>query len=195
MAENPTAPLSARDRILDTASRLFYQEGLRATGIDRIIAESGVAKMSFYRSFPSKSDLIAAFLRRRHEAWMARFRAGVEAALAAPGAGLEVIADVLAAWFREPDFRGCAFINTLAESGPSGGEEVAIAREHKAELEAYIAEVARRLKLAEPDGVAATAMLIVEGAIVRAQMSGDPGVAGVARKLLSGLGKSTARKR
>ncbi len=195
MSDSATPPPSARDRILDTASRLFYREGLRATGIDRIIAESGVAKMSFYRSFPSKSDLIAAFLRRRHVAWMDGFRNGVEAGLAQPGAGLEVIADVLQAWFREPDFRGCAFINTLAESGPSGGEEVAIAREHKAELEAYVAEVARRLKLAQPDGVAATAMLIVEGAIVRAQMTGDAGVADLARALLAGLGRNAARKR
>ena len=72
-----SSPLSARDRILQTASRLFYREGLRATGIDRIIAESGVAKMSFYRSFASKNDLIAEFLRQRHVAWMERFRAGV----------------------------------------------------------------------------------------------------------------------
>lgn len=183
----PSSPLSARDRILQTASRLFYREGLRATGIDRIIAESGVAKMSFYRSFASKNDLIAEFLRQRHAAWMERFRAGIEAALAAPGAGLEVIADVLEAWFREPDFRGCAFINTLAESGPSDGEEVDIARAHKAELEAYVAELAERLNMPAPASVAAMAMLIIEGAIVRAQMTGDPGVAALCRALLTQL--------
>ncbi|HNA30418.1 MAG TPA: TetR/AcrR family transcriptional regulator [Thiobacillaceae bacterium] len=193
MADSP--PTSARDRILETACRLFYRDGLRATGIDRIIAESGVAKMSFYRSFPSKTDLIAAFLRRRHTAWMERFRAGVEAGLTQPGAGLAVIADVLEAWFREPDFRGCAFINTLAESGPSGGEEVLIAREHKAELEAYVVEVARRLGLEHPETVAATAMLIIEGAIVRAQMTGDPGVAALCSALLAGLGRRGRARR
>ena len=182
-----TSPLSARDRILQTASRLFYREGLRATGIDRIIAESGVAKMSFYRSFASKNDLIAEFLRQRHAAWMQRFRTGVEAGLAIPGAGLEVMADVLEAWFREPDFRGCAFINTLVESGPGEGEEVAIARAHKAELEAYVAEVAERLGMLEPASVAAMAMLIIEGAIVRAQMTGDPVVGGLCRILLAQL--------
>lgn len=182
-----TAPQSARDRILETASRLFYREGLRATGIDRIIAESGVAKMSFYRSFASKNDLIAEFLRQRHAAWMQRFRTGVESALAAPGADLEVIADVLEEWFREPDFRGCAFINTLAESGPGNGEDVAIARAHKAELEAYVAELAERLNMPAPLSVAAMAMLIIEGAIVRAQMTGDPTVAGLCRALLASL--------
>ncbi len=182
-----SSPLSARDRILQTASRLFYREGLRATGIDRIIAESGVAKMSFYRSFASKNDLIAEFLRQRHAAWMQRFRTGVEAGLAIPGAGLEVMADVLEAWFREPDFRGCAFINTLVESGPGDGEEVAIARAHKAELETYVAEVAERLGMLEPASVAAMAMLIIEGAIVRAQMTGDPVVGGLCRILLAQL--------
>jgi AcrR family transcriptional regulator len=183
--------LSARDRILQTASRLFYQEGLRATGIDRIIAESSVAKMSFYRSFASKNDLIAEYLRQRHADWMECFRTGVEAALAQPGAGLEVMADMLEVWFREPDFRGCAFINTLAESGPGNGEEVAIARAHKAELEAYVVEVAQRLDMPQPVAVAAMAMLIIEGAIVRAQMTGDPGVAGLCRTLLAQL-KATA---
>jgi AcrR family transcriptional regulator len=180
-------PLSARDRILQTASRLFYQEGLRATGIDRIIAESSVAKMSFYRSFASKNDLIAEYLRQRHAAWMERFRTGVEAGLARPGAGLEVIADVLEGWFLESDFRGCAFINTLAESGPGDGEEVAIARAHKVELEAYVAEVAQRLDLPQPATIAAMAMLIIEGAIVRAQMTGAPGVAALCRTLLARL--------
>jgi AcrR family transcriptional regulator len=183
----PSSPLSARDRILQTASRLFYQEGLRATGIDRIIAESGVAKMSFYRSFASKNDLIAEFLRQRHATWMQRFRTSVESALAAPGAGLEVMADVLEEWFREPDFRGCAFINTLAESGPGNGEDVAIARAHKAELEAYVTEVAVRLGMPVPASVAAMAMLIIEGAIVRAQMTGDPGIAAICRTLLAQL--------
>ncbi len=183
----PSSPLSARDRILETASRLFYREGLRATGIDRIIAESGVAKMSFYRSFASKNDLIVEFLRQRHTAWMQRFRTGVESALAAPGAGLEVIADVLEEWFLEPDFRGCAFINTLAESGPGNGEDVTIARAHKAELEAYVAEIAGRLGMPAPAAVAAMAMLIIEGAIVRAQMTGDPAVAGLCRALLANL--------
>jgi len=61
---------SARDRILETAQRLFYRHGIRAVGVDRIIAESGVAKMSFYRHFPSKRDLVIAFLERRHRFWM-----------------------------------------------------------------------------------------------------------------------------
>ncbi|MGT2433728.1 TetR/AcrR family transcriptional regulator [Cupriavidus basilensis] len=108
---------SARERILDTAARLFYQDGLRATGIDKIIAESGVAKMSLYRHFASKNELISAFLDRRHDNWMAWFEQDVEARFAATP-GLEVIADALADWFTDGEFRGCAFINAVAEAGP-----------------------------------------------------------------------------
>ena len=67
------APLSARDRILGTAHDLFYRDGIRATGIDRLIAESGVTKVTFYRHFPSKNDLVRAFLDLRHARWMAWF--------------------------------------------------------------------------------------------------------------------------
>lgn len=108
---------SARERILDTAARLFYQDGLRATGIDKIIAESGVAKMSLYRHFASKNELIAAFLDRRHASWMRWFEQDVEARFAA-SPGLEVIALALADWFSDEDFRGCAFINAVAEAEP-----------------------------------------------------------------------------
>jgi len=164
------ATLSARDRILSTALRLFYGDGIRATGIDKIIAESGVAKMSFYRHFPSKNDLIRAFLQARHEIWMAKFRAAVERRFAQDG--FAAIAHVLSEWFAEPDFRGCAFINTVAETGSEFSQPV----EHKRDLEAYLRELAERLSLPAPDRVAAKAMILIEGAIVRAQMGQTAGL-------------------
>jgi len=156
--------ISAKDRILSTALRLFYQDGIRATGIDKIIAESGVAKMSFYRHFPSKNDLIRAFLEARHEIWMGRFRAAVERRL--PKDGFAALAYALSDWFAEADFRGCAFINTVAEAG----REFPQAVEHKRDLETYVRELAGRLSLPAPDRVAGKAMIVIEGAIVRAQM-------------------------
>jgi AcrR family transcriptional regulator len=181
-------PLSARERIMETAERLFLQEGFRATGIDRIIAESGVAKMSLYRHFPSKSDLIAAFLEARHESWMAWFRDETEARLA-KRADLDVLADVLAAWFQTETYRGCAFINLVAESGTETGDaqlvEKAVA--HKADLGAYLAELARRLGYARPKAIAEEALLCVEGMIVRYQMTGDRAVIDAGRRLLARL--------
>ena len=76
MSESQNTP--ARERILQTALKLFYENGIRATGIDRIIAESGVAKMSFYRYFPSKTDLVAEYLRNLNDLWMEWFTTAVE---------------------------------------------------------------------------------------------------------------------
>ncbi|KHK49751.1 TetR family transcriptional regulator [Ralstonia sp. A12] len=180
--------LSARDRIMETAERLFLQEGFRATGIDRIIAESGVAKMSLYRHFPSKSDLIAAFLDVRHERWMTWFREETEARVA-KRAELDVLADVLASWFSTDTYRGCAFINLVAESGTETGDaqlvEKAVA--HKADLGAYLAELARRLGYPRPKAVAEEALLCVEGMIVRYQMTGNRAAVDAGRRLLARL--------
>lgn len=184
MKQTTTQP-SARDRILDTARRLFYRDGLRATGIDRIIAESGVAKMSLYRHFPSKAHLIAAFLDWRHEYWMGWFTAAVEARWTQE-AGLAVLADVLGDWFEQDDFRGCAFINSVAETGPDDeSQPLQQALVHKEGLEAYLAELAGRLGLRDPGQVAQEAMLCVEGMIVRAQMRRDPQVVAAGRRLLA----------
>ena len=177
--------LPARDRILATASRLFYQEGLRATGIDRIIAESGVAKMSFYRHFPSKADLVRAFLEARHRAWMNWFADAVERRVEKQG--FSALAGALGEWFTQPDFRGCAFINTVAESGAAFPAAV----EHKRELEAYIRGLAERLSLPSPGGIAAKSMILVEGIIVRAQMGETAGLAEIAALMFTDLTQSS----
>ncbi|MGO4578214.1 TetR/AcrR family transcriptional regulator [Cupriavidus sp. 2TAF22] len=183
---------SARERILDTAARLFYQDGFRATGIDKIIAESGVAKMSLYRHFASKNELISAFLDRRHEFWMSWFIEEVESRFAsAPSLG--AIADALGVWFGQETFRGCAFINVVAEAGSTGAPgHLEQATAHKVSLKAYIAELAQRLKLATPDEVAEEAMLCVEGMIVRYQMTADPAVVASGKRLLARIEQATA---
>ena len=175
----PERASPARDRILQAAARLFYAQGIRATGIDLIIAEAGVAKMSFYNHFPSKDDLVRAFLDARHEMWMGRFRERVEAALSKEG--LPAVATALMIWFEEPDFRGCAFINTVSEFGLEFRQAV----DHKIDLETYLADVARRLALSQPKRVAAEVMVILEGAIIRAQMGRTDGLDGALRTLLS----------
>jgi AcrR family transcriptional regulator len=183
---------SARDRILDTAKRLFYRDGFRATGIDRIVAESGVAKMSLYRHFPSKDDLISAFLDWRHDHWSSWFTAAVDARLAR-GEGLGAVADVLGEWFGEEDFRGCAFINAVAETGATDDHRhLEQAVRHKQELERYLGGVAARLGLAAPERVAEEAMLCVEGMIVRAQMGPGPRIVDAGRRLLERIERDAA---
>lgn len=167
--ETTEAPaLSARERILRTAHDLFYRDGIRATGVDRLIAESGVAKLTFYRHFASKDDLVRAFLDYRHARWMAWFVDALGRHGAHAGRGLPALADALAEWFRDPDFRGCAFINSVVEVGASVQGAMEIARRHKEEMEQVIGEL-----LPQGDGRAARARAVavaVDGAVVRAQM-------------------------
>ncbi|WP_420992088.1 TetR/AcrR family transcriptional regulator [Cupriavidus sp. 30B13] len=183
-----TQPIpSARDRILETAARLFYRDGFRATGIDRIIAESGVAKMSLYRNFASKDELIAAFLDWRHDFWMRWFIEAVETRFARR-AELSVIADALGEWFAQEDYRGCSFINVVAEAGATGSPgHLQQAVSHKQALEQFIAGIAMRLGLPSPATVAADAMLCVEGMIVRYQMTRDATVVESGRRVLAGI--------
>lgn len=193
------AQASARDRILETAARLFYQDGFRATGIDKIIAESGVAKMSLYRHFASKNDLITAFLERRHDFWMQWFTEEVEAGFA-ERPGLAVIAEALGVWFAQADFRGCAFINMVAEAGSTGdATHLQQAMAHKKSLETYIETLARRIGLEDLVTVAADAMVCVEGMIVRYQMTHGPAIVESGKRVLGHIeaaarpAKKTAR--
>jgi len=182
-------PLPARERILSTAHDLFYRDGIRATGIDKLIAESGVAKLTFYRHFPSKDALVTSFLDYRHRRWMAWFAAALQRHGGAPGSGLAPLAAAMAEWFAEPAFRGCAFINAVAEVGGSLPEAVSIAQAHKRQMVQAIAELLPRG--AQRKARAEAAALAVDGAIVRAQMTGKAGEAGAAlaglRRLLAAL--------
>ena len=177
--------LSARDRILFTAHRLFYSEGIRATGVDRVIAESQVAKLTFYRHFPSKNDLVQAFLVFRHERWMAWFTDAVQRH-AQKQPGVQALVPVLREWFEDEAFRGCAFINGLVEMGGTQAQVVDAARSHKDDMTAVIAQLlpASRHRKADAQAIA----IAVDGAIVRAQLEDSPvkALAGLAR-LLRGL--------
>lgn len=180
---------SARERILDTAARLFYRDGYRATGIDRIIAESGVAKMSLYRHFASKNDLIFEYLQRRHEFWMDWFETDVRQRLA-QRPNLDVLADTLGEWFGGEDFRGCAFINMVAESGGGAGDDPRLLEQavsHKASLQDFARTVAKELGLSNPAEVAEEAILCIEGMIVRAQTTHDEAVVSAGRRTLTRL--------
>ena len=166
--------LPARERILVAAHELFYRDGIRATGVDRLIAESGVAKLTFYRHFASKDDLVRAFLDYRHERWMAWFVDALGRHGAVPGGGLAPVVPALAEWFADPAFRGCAFINSVVEVGGSVDEAARMALRHKQDMVQVLADLlpdtAERVQVADAAAVA------VDGAIVRAQM-GQPGAA------------------
>ncbi|HEX5198323.1 TetR/AcrR family transcriptional regulator [Paractinoplanes rhizophilus] len=109
-----TRPSAARQRLLSTATRIFYAEGIHQAGVDRIIAEAKVTRATFYRHFPGKEDLVLTYLREVHR----MERGAIQAAIAAhpsPAGGLLAIADFVARTIQSPGFRGCAFLNAAAE--------------------------------------------------------------------------------
>lgn len=188
----PQPDQDARTRVLECAYRLFYRHGLRATGIDRIIAESGVAKASFYRHFPTKQALVEAYLDLRHARWMGWLESRLSTAPDAR-AWLAALPDALDDWFRAPGFRGCAFINGHAEAGT---DAPAMTVTHKRELAARIARACSEAGLEPPQDAAADLLLAIEGAIVRAQMEGaDAARAPLARafaRVLAGAERTAA---
>jgi AcrR family transcriptional regulator len=163
------------ERILLTAHDLFYREGIRATGIDRVIAESGVTKVTFYRHFPSKNDLILAFLEYRHERWMAWFTDALERHGASRGKGIDALVPALREWFGDAGYRGCAFINSVGELGGALPGVVEIARRHKSEMTAAIASLLLPSRQRDKDAQAIA--LAVDGAIVRSQCDEKPDAA------------------
>jgi AcrR family transcriptional regulator len=160
-----------RERILFTAYELFYREGIRATGIDRVIAEAKVTKVTFYRNFPSKKDLILEFLEYRHQEWMAWF---IDA-LQRHGGNIGALSPTLAEWFGDENFRGCTFINSVGELGGVMPEVVAISRRHKQKMTAIIASLLPSSISQNQDAQAIA--LAVDGAIIRAQFEQTPDLA------------------
>ena len=158
----------ARERILLTAHDLFYREGIRSTGIDTVIERAQVTKVTFYRHFKSKNELILAYLEYRHDRWMRWFTA----ALQRHGATLRALVPAIAEWFRSPEYRGCAFINGVSEIAPALPQVTEITRRHKADMQKAIAALLPPGRHRE--SLARSLALAVDGSIVQAQFRADP---------------------
>lgn len=151
-------PTAARARLIAAAERLFYAEGVRAVGVERLLAESGVGRASFYRHFPGKDDLVVTVLGGRLERW----RDDLAAAVDARGGGVPAVFDVLADQLSEPGFRGCAAINAMVEAADPGSAAHRVAAAHKESLAAYLGGLAGDPELGEQ------LVILVDGAIVTA---------------------------
>jgi AcrR family transcriptional regulator len=176
-----TASPAPRTRILDAASEAFYRRGIAAVGVDAIVADAGVAKSTLYRHFPSKDDLIVAFLRRRDERWRAWLRAEVERLSPDPAERPLAVFDALGGWFASDGFRGCAFINAAAEIADPVHPARAAVQEHKRLCGEYLAELLRDAGRPGAVDEAAALLLLMEGAMVSALIERHPGPAARAR--------------
>ena len=183
---------AARDRLVQTALELFYVDGFHAVGVDRIASEAGVGKMTLYRHFRSKEDLILAALRRRDEVFRAWFTRALDAAATTPSGKLVAVFDVVDAWIKgagpgNQRFRGCAFVKASAEYGDPDDPIHAAAAAHKAIQLRQLIQLAREAGATAPEQLARQLAILREGAIAEAHVAGNVDAALDARRVAEGL--------
>jgi AcrR family transcriptional regulator len=169
MGASPTEGPSTRERILQTAYELFSRHGTHAVGVDAIVARSGVAKMSLYRNFGSKDELILAFLRRREELWTRDWlQHEVLRRASAPEDRLLAIFDVFGEWFRREDYEGCAFVNVMLGIDDWDHPVRQASVEHLANIRGFLSGLAAEAGVADPDAFARQWHILMKGSLVAA---------------------------
>ena len=172
----------ARDRILAAAYELFSHRGIRDVGVDEVIERAGVAKASLYRHFPSKDDLVVAFLDLRERRWTVGWvEAEARRRGRTPEDQLLAIFGLFDEWFHRDDFEACSFINVLLEMGPAHRAGTASVR-HLANIRSIVSKLAEEAGLREPDSFARSWHILMKGSIVSAA-EGDAGAAQRARSM------------
>ena len=183
-AAGPVKGSSARERLLEAANELFYDEGVHTVGIDRVIERAGVAKASLYNTFGSKDELVRAYLEGRHARMAARITRHVER-YTDPRDRLLGVFEAQGELFAEPTFRGCAFASASAESP---GESVSRATdEYRAWVRGLLTSLAREAGAAEPERLGRQLHMLYDGASLAARMDRDPSAATAARAAAAAL--------
>jgi AcrR family transcriptional regulator len=167
----------ARQRILDTASEMFYRDGIRAVGIDAVIARSGVAKMSLYRNFPSKNALVTTWLEDRNGFFWRRWDKAQASRAGDPRGQLEAILDMIAATVSHPKWRGCPFLNTGTEFPEPSHPARAVILAHKRAVRERLRGLAAGARARDPDLLAQQLQLLIDGAYATGQSLGPGGPA------------------
>jgi AcrR family transcriptional regulator len=175
---------AARTRLLDAAEALFYARGIRSVGMDAIRDASGVPLKRLYALFPAKEQLVEAYLERRDVSWRGRL-AAYAGSHPDPEQRILAVFDWLRAWFSEPGFRGCAWINGYGELGPASEAVAAQARRHKEAFRQYVRGLVTDAGV--PASLADQLHLLAEGAIVAAAIFGTPETATQARAAAGAL--------
>jgi AcrR family transcriptional regulator len=172
MAPLPAKP-AMKDRILETADRLFYLQGIRAVGVDTIAAEIGISKRTLYNHFPSKDALISAYLARRFVAPRPSEKPPLEQILGT--------FDSLERRFSARDFRGCPFVNAVAELGAEDQSVRKIAIAFKESRRLWFRDLLVQLGVADAEGLATQLAVLVDGCIAQDLVRNDPAMARAAK--------------
>jgi AcrR family transcriptional regulator len=175
----------ARERLLNAANELFYEEGVHTVGIDRVIERAGVAKATLYSTFGSKDELVRAYLLRRHLAWREHMTEQL-AQYRTPRERLLGVFDVVGELFTRPGYRGCAFVNASAETRPGSVVEE-VSDQARDWLRSLFTELAQEAGIAAPQALAGQLVMLYHGAMNVARMDRDPGAAAAARVAAAAL--------
>lgn len=159
----------AAEKVLRSASELFYRDGIVATGVDTIVEHAGVAKRTLYNNFGGKDELVAAYLRDRDERWRASLKE-VTDRYEDPEEKLLAAFEAYGEWLVGDEYRGCAFINAASEIADLDHPARAVALSHKAGVKGHLASLATQAGLQEPNTLAEKLLLLLEGATVTASM-------------------------
>jgi AcrR family transcriptional regulator len=177
------AQASGHERLSQAAYELFSREGVRTVGVDAVIARAGTAKMTLYRNFPSKDDLILEFLRRREQIWTHEWLEAESLRRGeTPRDQLLAIFDVFAEWFSRPDFEGCSFLTTMIEINDSEHPVHKAAVEHLANIRGYIERLAAEAGICDVGSFARKWHILMKGSIMAAH-EGDEAAAACAREM------------
>jgi AcrR family transcriptional regulator len=180
--QSRTTKPSMRERIIEAAAELFYTQGIRAVSADKIIAKVGITKVTFYRHFPAKDNLVVAYLERRAQ-WEREAVGGArEVAAGNPAEGFRLIAEGIGAESCSPGFRGCPFINAAAEYADADHPVRKVVDSHRRWFRGAFQEMLEELGVADAAGAADQLVMLRDGAMVSGYL-GDPQT--VARSLFN----------
>jgi AcrR family transcriptional regulator len=175
--------IKVQEKILKTAIKLFYSQGIRATGVDAIVKEAKIAKMSLYKHYRSKDELILAYLRKQDDDFRTWFIGRVEGIADTPEGKLLAIFDVNREWINSPEFRGCAIISASAEFPLEGNPIQQVAAESYDKFRNYMANLANQCGFKFPSELAMQLSLLIEGSIISEQMERHSGAAEQAKEV------------
>jgi AcrR family transcriptional regulator len=190
MGAKAAAGPSARERLLEAANELFYDEGVHTVGIDRVIERAGVAKASLYNTFGSKDELVRAYLEGRHARTAARITRYLER-YSDPRDRLLGVFEAQGELFAEQGFRGCAFVSASAESPGEGVSRAA--DDYRGWVRGLLTSLAREAGAAEPEKLGRQLYMIYDGASLSARMDRDPSSAVTARAAAETLRDAACR--
>ena len=182
---------SARERLLAASDELFYRDGVHSTGIDAVIEKAGVAKGSLYYIFGGKDELVAAYLRRRHEAWRQRIEAA-QAGIDDPAEKILAIFDAIADYVSLPEFRGCPFDSAAAEA-PSGECQVLAIKEYRDWLRRSLLQLAAETGVPDSQALAEALIVLYNGALASANTTPPSPTSAMTAKRIARLTLAAAK--